>query len=75
MIDTAKGLALLATAGLLLLLLTRLEWAEPAPMAGPGVRSEGRADSAPADAAERRYLEDWHGNVSVTPRNRGGARR
>ena len=62
MTETAKTVAALAIAGLLLLLLllTRIEWVQAPPIAEPGVRSDERAASAPAAAEARRPLEDWH---------------
>ncbi len=76
MTEIAKSVAALAIAGLLLLLLTRIEWVQAPPMSGPAVRSAEPAGSAPPSAAEeRRSLEDWHGNVFVTPRTRDGASR
>ena len=70
---TGKTVAALAIAGLLLLLLTRIEWVQAPPITGPDVRSDEGAGSAPAAVEARPPLEDRHRNVLVTPRNRGGS--
>ena len=81
MTNDARTLAALAVAGVLLLLLARVEWAQVPPTAtgpaGGGIRSEERAGprAAAPEGGRCPVGEEWHGNVSVSPRIGGGAPR